>query len=74
MMGGDSENTMGNGSMMGQGSGGMKNMMNMMGEMSEMMANCNDMMQSMNHGNAERPNDQWREDAPRDEGPTGKDG
>lgn len=71
MMGGDSGNMMGNGSMMRQGSGGM---MTMMGQMSQMMANCNSMMQSMNHGDSGRPNDQWRKDAPRNEGPTGKDG
>lgn len=71
MMGGDSGSTMGNGSMMGQGSGGM---MGMMGQMSQMMANCNSMMQSMNHGGSGRPNDQWRKDVPRNEGMSGKNG
>lgn len=33
------------GGMMMQGSGGMKNMMDMMGQMNQMMENCNKMMQ-----------------------------
>lgn len=49
-------------SMMGQG--GMMNMMGIMGQMSEMMEGCSKMMQSMHQGDSERPNEQWRKDAP----------
>jgi hypothetical protein len=52
--------------MMGQGG--------MMGQMSEMMEGCNKMMQSMNRGGSGRPNEQWRNGAPENEGAPGKDG
>lgn len=51
------------GSMMGSG---MMGMMGMMQQMSGMMEGCGKMMQSSNPGSAERPNEQWREDAPQD--------
>jgi hypothetical protein len=37
-----------------------------MGGMGGMMEHCNEMMQAMDDGYAQRPNDQWREDAPTD--------
>jgi hypothetical protein len=52
--------------------GRMSDMMNMMGMsgdmggMGGMMEHCNEMMQAMDDGYAQRPNDQWREDAPTD--------
>ena len=52
--------------MMGQGS--MMGMMNMMGQMSEMMEGCNRMMQSMSHDGSGRPNEQWREKSPDNNG------
>ncbi len=57
------------GSMMGHGmmgdnntrdEGGMRGMMNMMKRMNEMMDHCNNMMSN------DRPNDQWRKNAPSD--------
>jgi hypothetical protein len=41
-------------------------MMGMMQQMSEMMEGCGKMMQSANPGSSERPNEQWRKDAPQD--------
>jgi hypothetical protein len=46
-------------SMMGRGMTG-GGMMNMMGQMSGMMDHCSQMMQ----GGANKPNEQWRKDAP----------
>lgn len=62
------------GSMMGSGMMGQGGMMNMMGQMSEMMEGCNKMMQSMHQGGSERPNEQWREDAPDSKGAPGTNG
>lgn len=59
------DSMMGSG-MMGQGS--------MMGQMSEMMEGCNRMMQSMNHGGSGRPNKQWREKSPDNNGAPGTNG
>lgn len=61
-------------SMMGSGMMGQGGMMNMMGQMSEMMEGCNRMMQSMNHGGSERPNEQWREKSPDNNGAPGTNG
>ncbi len=47
---------------------GMMGMMNMMGQMSEMMEGCNRMMQSMSHDGSGRPNEQWREKSPDNNG------
>jgi hypothetical protein len=65
---------MAQGSMMGEDmmgeSGMMFGMMNMMvvsGDMGGMMEYCNQMMQAMAGGHADRPNDQWR--SPRPEQP-----
>lgn len=52
--------------MMGQGG--------MMGQMSEMMEGCNRMMQSMSHDGSERPNEQWREKSPDNNGTPGTNG
>ena len=46
----------------------MMGMMNMMGQMSEMMEGCNKMMQSMSHDGSGRPNEQWREKSPDNNG------
>lgn len=62
------------GSMMGPGMMGQDGMMDMMGQMSEMMEGCNKMMQSMNRGSSERPNEQWRKDAPETKKAPGKNG
>ncbi len=51
-------------SMMGSGMMEHGNMMNMMEQMSEMMANCNKMMQGAMNEGPDKPNEQWREDAP----------
>lgn len=61
MMSGYSENMMGNGSMMGQGAGGM---MNMRRQMSRMANDCDAMMTGImsNHGAA--PNQQWKQNQP----------
>ncbi len=59
------------GSMMGSG---MMGQGGMMGQMSEMMEGCNKMMQSMHQGGSGRPNEQWRDGTPRNEGTSGKDG
>ena len=48
--------------------GSMMGMMNMMGQMSEMMEGCNRMMQSMSHDGSGRPNEQWREKSPDNNG------
>ena len=40
----------------------------MMGQMSEMMEGCNRMMQSMSHDGSGRPNEQWREKSPDNNG------
>lgn len=56
-------------SMMGRGG-----MMGMMGQMSEMMEGCNRMMQSMSHDGSERPNEQWREKSPDNNGAPGTNG
>ncbi len=68
----DSDDSMMGPGMMGQG--GMMGMMNMMGQMSEMMETCNKMMQSMNQGGSERPNEQWREKLPDNNGTPGTNG
>jgi hypothetical protein len=62
------------GSMMGRGGmmggmmrGMMSDMMNMMGrsgDMGGMMEHCSQMMQAMDGGHAQRPNDQWRTPRP----------
>ena len=52
------------GQMMGTGMMGEGGMMGMMQQMSEMMEGCGKMMQSANPGSSERPNEQWRKDAP----------
>jgi hypothetical protein len=57
------------GSMMGEGMmgsmmSGMMNMMGMSGDMGGMMEHCNEMMQAMDGGHAQRPNDQWRSPHP----------
>lgn len=59
------------GSMMGSG---MMGQGGMMGMMSEMMEGCNRMMQSMNHGGSGRPNEQWREKSPDNNGGPGTNG
>lgn len=61
-------------SMMGSGMMGQGGMMNMMGQMSEMMEGCNRMMQSMSHDGSERPNEQWREKSPDNNGAPGTNG
>ena len=43
---------------------GMMRQGGMMGQMSEMMAGCNKMMQSMDQGGSDTPNEQRRQDAP----------
>jgi membrane protease subunit (stomatin/prohibitin family) len=58
-------------SMMGSG---MMGMMNMMGQMSEMMEGCNRMMQSMSHDGSGRPNEQWRDKSPHNNGAPGTNG
>lgn len=55
------------GSMMRSGMMGEGGMMGMMNQMSEMMEGCKRMMQSMNQGGSGRPNEQWREDAPKND-------
>jgi hypothetical protein len=58
---------MGEGGMMGVMGGMMSEMMNMMGmsdEMGGMMQHCSQMMQAMDHGHAQRPNEQWRSPEP----------
>jgi hypothetical protein len=52
-------------SMMGSG---------MMQQMSGMMEGCGKMMQSSNPSGSERPNEQWRKDAPQDGRTTGTSG
>ena len=49
------------GSTMGRGMMGERNMMGMMGGM---MEHCNEMMQAMDDGHADRPNEQWRNQHP----------
>jgi hypothetical protein len=61
-------------SMMGSGMMGRGGMMGMMGQMSEMMEGCNRMMQSMSHDGSERPNEQWREKSPDNNGAPGTNG
>jgi hypothetical protein len=50
--------------MMGGMMSGMMNMMGMSGDMDGMMEHCNEMMQAMDGGHAQRPNDQWRTPQP----------
>ncbi|WP_206075953.1 hypothetical protein [Mesorhizobium sp. Z1-4] len=61
-------------SMMGSGMMGQGGMMGMMGQMSEMMEGCNRMMQSMSHDGSGRPNEQWREKSPDNNGAPGTNG
>jgi hypothetical protein len=62
--------TMGEGGMRGTMGGMMSEMMNMMGmsgdmdNMGGMMEHCSQMMQTMDHGHAQRPNEQWRSPEP----------
>jgi hypothetical protein len=46
----------------------MMNMMGMSGDMGGMMEHCNQMMQAMDGGHAQRPNDQWRTPQPEQRG------
>jgi hypothetical protein len=48
---------------------GMMNMMGMSGDMGGTMEHCGQMMQAMDDGHADRPNDQWR--SPQPEQPAG---
>jgi hypothetical protein len=50
--------------MMGSMMSGMMNMMGMSGDMGGTMEHCNQMMQAMNDGHAQRPNEQWRSPQP----------
>jgi hypothetical protein len=59
--------TMGEGGTMGM-LGGMMDMMGLSGDMGGMMEHCNEMMQAMDGGHAERPNDQWRSRQPEQPG------
>ena len=43
---------------------GQGGMMGMMGQMSEMMEGCSKMMQSMNRGGSDTPNEQWKKETP----------
>jgi hypothetical protein len=57
------------GSMMSEGRmgsmmSGMMNMMGMSGDMGGMMEHCGQMMQAMDDGHADRPNNQWRSPQP----------
>lgn len=54
-----------NGSMMGS------DMMGMMTQMNEMMDDCNAMMQGAMKDGGEKPNEQWRQDAPATSGTNG---
>src|SRR3546814_11039313 len=54
------------GQMMGTSMMGEGGMMGMMQQMSKMMEGCGKMMQSAAPGGAERPNEQWRQNAPRE--------
>jgi hypothetical protein len=61
--------SMSHGSMMGEGRmgsmmSGMMNMMGMSGDMGRMMEHCGRMMQAMDDGHADRPNEQWRSPQP----------
>src|SRR3546814_20721960 len=54
------------GQMMGTSMMGEGGMMGMMQQMSKLMEGCGKMMQSAAPGGAERPNEQWRKNAPRE--------
>ena len=61
--------SMSHGSVMGEGMmgsmmSGMMSMMGMSGDMGGMMERCGQMMQGMDDGHAQRPNDQWRSPHP----------
>jgi hypothetical protein len=59
----------GHGGMMGGMMGSMMSgMMGLSGDMGGMMEHCNEMMQTMNGGHADRPNDQWRSPQPEQPG------
>ena len=63
-----------NGSMMGpgvMGEDGMMGMMNMMGQMSRMAEGCSEMMQGTMDDGSDKPNEQWRKDAPTAPGTNG---
>jgi hypothetical protein len=55
---------MGRGGIMGGMMSDMMNMMGMSGDMGGMMEHCSQMMQAMEGGHAQRPNDQWRSPEP----------
>lgn len=59
-----------NGSMMGSDMMG-SDMMGMMTQMNEMMDDCNAMMQGAMKDGGEKPNEQWRQDAPATSGTNG---
>lgn len=52
-------------STMGQAMKGHGGMMNMMGQKNQMMDHCAEMMQGAMGDSADRPNEQWRKQAPK---------
>jgi hypothetical protein len=66
-----SEGMIGEGGMMGMMGGMMSGMMGMSADMDDlggMMEHCNQMMQAMDDGRAQRPNEQWRSPEPEQPG------